>query len=174
MARSRLPRAVVIRRVEQLARLVIAERRRLAFAGFGFWALDAFDRVVGDCVLLTQIFEQRGQRCEPVADRAAAEAAPHQLVAPGDDMRPRRDPKFLGPPDAGKAHEVLDGVFVDAAGAGVVRLANHSTSGDTSATRWNSAVVRRRPARVILVGPVTAKLCKMAIQERGRPQISKE
>jgi hypothetical protein len=24
------------------------------------------------------------------------------------------------------------------------------------------------------LGPVTAKLCKMAIQERGRPQISKE
>jgi hypothetical protein len=26
----------------------------------------------------------------------------------------------------------------------------------------------------VLLGPVTAKLCKMAIQERGRPQISKE
>jgi hypothetical protein len=54
-------RAVVGRRVEQFAGLVIDERRRLAFAPFGFWALDTFDWVMGDGVLLAQIFEQRGE-----------------------------------------------------------------------------------------------------------------
>jgi hypothetical protein len=65
---------------------MIADRRRLAFAAFGPWALDAFDRVVGDGVLLTEIFEQRGQRSQPVPDRRAAESAPAQFVAPGVQM----------------------------------------------------------------------------------------
>ena len=76
---------VLLRRVEQLARLVVADRRRLAFAAFRPRPLDAFDRIVGDGVLLAQIFEQRGERRQPVPDRAAAEPAPAQLVAPGDD-----------------------------------------------------------------------------------------
>ena len=77
MARSRLLLiGVRLGRGEQVARLVVADRRRLAFAAFGLRPLDAFDRVVGDGVLLAEIFEQRGQRREPVPDRAAAEAAP--------------------------------------------------------------------------------------------------
>ena len=116
MARSRLLlMRVVLRRVEQLARLMIAERRRLAFAAFRLRPLDAFDRVMRDGVLLAQIFEQRGERREPVPDRAAAKPAPHQLVAPGDDVRARHGAKFLRPRDAGEAHEVLHRVLVGAA-----------------------------------------------------------
>ncbi len=77
MARSRLLLIVSsCGRVEQLARLVIAERRRLAFAAFRLRPLDAFDRVMGDGVLLAQIFEQRGERRQPVPDRRAAKPAP--------------------------------------------------------------------------------------------------
>ena len=120
MARSRLLlMRVGRRRRQQLARLVIAERRRLAFAAFRLRPLDAFDRVMGDGVLLAEIFEQRGQRREPVPDRAAAEPAPHQVVAPGDDVRARHGAKFLRPRDAGEAHEVLDRVLVGAAGVRV-------------------------------------------------------
>ena len=46
---------VVWRRVEQRARLRVAERRRPAFAGFDLRALDAPDRVVGDGVGLAQV-----------------------------------------------------------------------------------------------------------------------
>ena len=98
---------------------MIAERRRLAFAAFRLRPLDAFDRVVGDGVLLAEIFEQRGERREPVPDRAAAKPAPHQVVAPGDDVRARHGAKFLRPRDAGEAHEVLHRVFVGAAGVRV-------------------------------------------------------
>src|SRR5271165_5017540 len=60
---------VVLRRIEELARLVIAKRRRLAFAAFRPRPLDAFDRIMGDGVLVAEIFEQRRQA---VPDRAAA------------------------------------------------------------------------------------------------------
>ena len=66
---------VVGRRSQQLARLMVAERRRLAFAAFRLRPLDAFDRVMGDGVFLAEIFEQRGERREPVPDRAAAKPA---------------------------------------------------------------------------------------------------
>ena len=69
---------VVRRRLEQLARLVIAERRRLAFAAFGLRPLDAFDRIMGDGVLVAEIFEQRCERRQPVPDGAAAKPALRQ------------------------------------------------------------------------------------------------
>ena len=37
---------------------MIAKGRRLSFAAFRPWPLDAFDRVVGDGVLVAEIFEQ--------------------------------------------------------------------------------------------------------------------
>ena len=102
---------VVSRRVQQLARLVIADRRRLAFAAFRLRPLDAFDRVMGDGVFLAEIFEQRGERREPMPDRAAAKPAPRQIVAPGDDVRARHGAEFLRPGDAGEAHEVAASRF---------------------------------------------------------------
>ena len=123
MARSRLLLMRVVRgRVEQLARLMIAERRRLAFAAFRSRPLDAFDRVMGDGVFLAQIFEQRGQRGEPVPDGAAAESAAGQVVAPGDDVRAGHGAEFLRAIDAGEAHEILDRVFVDPARVRVAEI----------------------------------------------------
>ena len=58
---------VRVGRCQQVARLVVADRRRLAFAAFGPRPLDAFDGVVGDGVLLAEIFEQRGRRRRIVA-----------------------------------------------------------------------------------------------------------
>ncbi|MGA8757749.1 MAG: hypothetical protein WB611_15705 [Stellaceae bacterium] len=49
--------------------------------------LDALYRIMRDGVPLGEILEQRGQCHEPVADRAAVELAPSEIVAPGDDMR---------------------------------------------------------------------------------------
>jgi hypothetical protein len=49
--------ALVGRRIEQLARLMIAEGRGLPFAAFRFRARDAFDRIVGHGVLVTEIFK---------------------------------------------------------------------------------------------------------------------
>ncbi|MGO9390570.1 hypothetical protein [Rhodoblastus sp.] len=50
----------IVRRCrEKLAGLVIAERRRLAFAALCLRSLDALHRVMGDGVLVAEIFEQR-------------------------------------------------------------------------------------------------------------------
>jgi hypothetical protein len=46
---------------QQLARLVIAERRRLAFTACRLRPFDALDRIVGKGVLLAEIIEQRGE-----------------------------------------------------------------------------------------------------------------
>jgi hypothetical protein len=78
------PDGVLLRRFEQFARLVVADRRRLAFAALRARPFDAFDRVVGDGVLVAEIFEQRGERGQPAPDRAAAKPALRQRVAPGD------------------------------------------------------------------------------------------
>ena len=45
-------------RGEQLAGLMIADRRRLAFAALGLRPLHAFDRIMGDGVFFAEIFEQ--------------------------------------------------------------------------------------------------------------------
>jgi hypothetical protein len=88
---------VGLRGLEELARLMICNRRRLAFAAFRFRPLNAFDRIMGDGVLIAKIFEQRRERRQPVPDGAAAKRTLGQFVAPGDDMRARDDPKFLRP-----------------------------------------------------------------------------
>ena len=92
--------------------MVIAERRRLAYAAFRPRPLDAFGRIVGDGILLAEIVEQRRERGEPVPDRAAAKPAVRELVAPGDDVRARHSSNFLRPGDAGESHEVADRILV--------------------------------------------------------------
>ena len=62
---------VLIVEDEFLLRPDAAGRWCLAFAAFGLRPLDPFDRVAGDGVLLTEIFEQRGQRSQPVTNRRA-------------------------------------------------------------------------------------------------------
>jgi hypothetical protein len=93
---------ILVRRHQEIARLVVANRRRLAFAAFRLRPLDAFNRVMGDGVFVAEIFEQRGQRRQPVADGAAAKAAARQLVAPGDDMGARDRAEFFRALNAGK------------------------------------------------------------------------
>ena len=116
MARSRLLlRLSASGAAEQLARLMIAERRRLAFAAFRFRPRHAFDRVMGHGVFLAEIFEQRASAASRWRIGAAAQLAPHQVVAPGDDVRARHGPKFLRPRDAGELHEVGNRVLVSAA-----------------------------------------------------------
>jgi hypothetical protein len=51
---------------------MVAERRCLAFTALDLWAFDAFDRVVGDGVSFAEIFEQRRQRREAMADGGTA------------------------------------------------------------------------------------------------------
>ena len=50
---------VLVRRCQQIARLVVADRRRFSFAAFGPRPFDAFDRVMGNGVPVAEIFEQR-------------------------------------------------------------------------------------------------------------------
>ena len=49
---------VLIGCIKEGARLVIAERRGLAFVGFDFRSLHALDRIVSHGVRLTEVFEQ--------------------------------------------------------------------------------------------------------------------
>ncbi len=77
---------------------------------------------MGNGVFVAEIFEQRGERGQPVADRAAAKPAPHQVVAPGDDVGARHGAKFLRADDPGEAHEIPYPVFVGAAGARVAEI----------------------------------------------------
>ena len=49
------------RRLQQLSRLEVAQSRRLAGLALNSRPLHAFDRVVGDSVLVTQVLEQRGE-----------------------------------------------------------------------------------------------------------------
>jgi hypothetical protein len=123
------------RRLEELAGLVIVERRRLAFAALHLRPLDALDRIMGDSVLVTEIFEQRGERGQPVPDGAAAKSALRQVVAPGDDVGARDGAKFLRSDDAGEAHEIPHRVFVGAAGARVAEIGEPLSSSGTSASR---------------------------------------
>jgi hypothetical protein len=84
--------------------------------------LDAFDRVMGDGVLLAEILEQGGQCREAVPNRGAAELACDQVIAPGDHMGSGHGAEFLRPGDAGETHEILNGVLVGALRAGVADI----------------------------------------------------
>ena len=110
-------RGVLAGRHEQVARLVVAERRRLAFVALDPGALDALDRVVGDGVLVAEILEQRRQRGETVPDGRAARIrrrSAREVVAPGDDVGAGHDAELLRARDAGEPHEVADRVLVGA------------------------------------------------------------
>ena len=73
-----------------------------------------------------------------------------QVVAPGDDMRAGHGAEFLRPGDAGEAHEIpRSRSRRRAVCCGLLRLANHSISGGTSASRWNSAAVSNRSVGII-------------------------
>lgn len=118
-------KSVGLRRLEQLARLVVADRRRLAFAAIGLRALDAFDRIVGHGILVAEILEHRGQGREAMPDRGIAPGlavpvdATTKIVAPGDDMGAGDHAAFVGPGDAGEAHKVGHRGLIGTAGVRV-------------------------------------------------------
>ena len=103
---------------EQIAGLVVAERRRLAFAALGPGPLDAFDRVVSDRVVLAEILEERRQRGQAMPDRGAAldVFAQREVVAPGDDVRPGHDTEIRQGADARRRLQAGAAVF---SGAGL-------------------------------------------------------
>ena len=74
------------RRIEQLARLGVAERRRLTFVAIGHRPLDAVDRIAGHGIVLTEIVEQGRERRELAADAGGRQRALLEVLAPGDDM----------------------------------------------------------------------------------------
>src|SRR5215213_6004991 len=78
--------AVAPRRREQFTGLVVTKRRRFAFATLASWPLDALDRVMGDSVLLAQVFEQGGERRQAMPDGTAAELSTSEISAPSDDV----------------------------------------------------------------------------------------
>ena len=93
-----------------------------AFAALAPGSLDASDWIVGAGVFLAEILEQGGQRRQPVPDRAAAEIAPRQVVAPGDDVGLGHGAEFFRLGDAAGAHEIVDRVFVGAPGAAIADI----------------------------------------------------
>jgi hypothetical protein len=103
-----------VRRVEQFAGLVVTQRRCLALVALDRRALHALDRIVRHGVALAQVLEEGGEGGEAVALGHAAKSTPRQIVAPGDDVGAGHGAELDGLPDAGEAHEVLQGVLVGA------------------------------------------------------------
>ena len=107
---------VAWRRVEQRARLRVAQRRCPAFARFGLRAPNAAHRVVGDRIGLAQVVIQRSQGGELAPDGGGGEILPFQLGAPGQDVGARDGAKFLGLDNAGEGHEGAQVALVGAPG----------------------------------------------------------
>ena len=79
-ALTKILRMVSVGRIEQLARLMIAESRGFPFTAFRFRPRDAFDRVMRDGVLVAEIFKQRCQSRKPVP--ADPTSGPNFMSAP--------------------------------------------------------------------------------------------
>ena len=90
-------------------------------AAFRLRPLNAFDRIIGHGVSLAEIFESRGERRETMADRAAAEPARCQLLAPGDDADAGHGAELVRLGNAGEAHKICDRLFI---GASAARIAD--------------------------------------------------
>ena len=79
----------------------------------------------------------------------AADFPALEVFAPLDDVRPGDDAEFLGPDDAGEAHEIRDGVPVDSFRAGVIQIAKplelrrHRQRAAAAVERWLLAEVER-------------------------------
>jgi hypothetical protein len=102
-------------RVEKLARLVIAERRRLPLVALYLGTLHALYWIVLHSVLLAQILEQRREGREPAPNRRTRKAAEVQVVAPGDHVRAIDFAHLGGRPDASEVHERLQVGLIRAA-----------------------------------------------------------
>lgn len=106
---------------EQLPRLGIADRRRLAFVGLRGRPLDAVHRVQVNCVRLAQVFKERRHRRQLPPNGRRRQVASLQVFPPGDDMRPRdrADGGEVVHVDAVEVQEVVDVELVRPAGVAV-------------------------------------------------------
>ena len=97
---------------EQFAGLVVGECRRLALVGLALRALYAFDRIVGDGVLVAEILKKRRQRREAMPDRRSVQCPLSELIAPCDHVGWSNNPEFLWSLDTYEQHEVPNGVLI--------------------------------------------------------------
>jgi hypothetical protein len=94
------------RRVNQPARLGIAERRRQAFIAIRHWPLHAIDRIAGDGIGLTEVIEQCRQRRELAADGRRRQFAGFEMLAPGDHMSAADAAQFGEAAQAGESYKL--------------------------------------------------------------------
>ena len=99
------------RRLQQLARLSVAERRRAAFIAIRHWPLHAVHGIAGDGVALAEIIEQRGQRRELAPDAGRRQSAGLQVLAPGDDVSSGDRAQLRGLPSPAKAENSLTSIL---------------------------------------------------------------
>jgi hypothetical protein len=132
------------RRLEQPARLGIAQSRRAAFIAIGHGALDAVDRIAGDGVVLAEIIEQGGERRELAADAGVGELAFLEVLAPGDDVGAGDGAQPGDAAEAGEGDELLDVDLVSPAGFGVGEVGEPFELGGMSARSPNWAGVSGR------------------------------
>jgi hypothetical protein len=85
----------VLRRIEELARLVIAQRRRLVFAALCLRPLDALDGIMGDGVLVAEIFESRCRIVPPPSPRCAKSSRQAMMWARVTDAEIAKGLKIL-------------------------------------------------------------------------------
>ena len=107
---------------QELARLGITDRRRLALVALHLRPLNALDRVVGDRIGLGEVFEQGGEGGELAPDRGSGQLAPLEILAPGEHVGPGDQAQLRRRRDANKAHEFLQVILVGAAGVGVIEI----------------------------------------------------
>ena len=116
MARSRLPLSVSLGAAASSARLRVAQRWRLAFAGFGFRSLHTPHRVVRVRVGFAQVVIQGRQGGKLAPDGGAGQTLLFQRGAPGQDVPARDQTKFFGFDNAGELHKSAQIVLIGAPG----------------------------------------------------------
>ena len=117
---AQAPGRRAVRRREQRARLVVADRRRRSFLAGHLRAFDAIDGIAGHRVGLAQRLKQRRERRQFAPDRRAAKGAQLQVAAPGQHVGAADLAKRVRVIDAGERHEFPHIVFVGAARLRVV------------------------------------------------------
>ena len=149
---------VVLGDKEQLVCLVIAERRRFAFAAFGLWPLDAFDRIVGNGDLLAEMSEQGGKRREPMPNGGTAKATRCQILAPADDVGAPHSSEFRRSGNTGETHKIRNRMIVGAATVPVADVGEQFNFGRQVGKVVDSAAVSSRLLGTISEGSRSAGL----------------
>ena len=106
--------------LQEVPRLRIPERRRLALVAFDLGPFHALDRIRRHRILIAEVFKQGGEGGQLAPDRRAGELAPLEVLAPGEDMRAGDEPQFRRRGDADEGHELLQVIAVRAARVGIV------------------------------------------------------